>query len=120
MLHLWYKEAIADALDVESIFDSNGDGVGEFRGQKQPLDALAERRLYCGWLLPYYAAPTATMASTSLTVPRSFSGWACRIAFSSKDRGERQHAPIDHARYIGLEPYRDRRNRVCAPGLKSS
>ena len=57
MLHLWYKEAIIYALDVETFFDSNGDGIGDFPGLTQRLDYLSGLGVTCLWLLPFYGTP---------------------------------------------------------------
>ena len=37
---LWYKNAIVYCLSVEGFMDSNGDGVGDFRGLMRRLDYL--------------------------------------------------------------------------------
>ena len=38
MLNLWYKNAIVYCLDVETFIDSDGDGVGDFRGLADRLE----------------------------------------------------------------------------------
>ena len=38
---LWYKNAIIYCLDVATFADSNGDGVGDFRGLSEKLPYLA-------------------------------------------------------------------------------
>jgi pullulanase/glycogen debranching enzyme len=35
---LWYKDAIIYELHVRAFHDSNGDGIGDFRGLTQKLD----------------------------------------------------------------------------------
>lgn len=57
MRNLWYKNAIAYSLDVESFMDSNGDGIGDFQGLIQRLDYLASLGINCLWLLPFYPSP---------------------------------------------------------------
>jgi hypothetical protein len=37
---LWYKNAIFYSLDVETFFDSDGDGCGDFEGLSRRLDYL--------------------------------------------------------------------------------
>lgn len=37
--------------------DSNGDGIGDFRGLTQRLDYLAGLGITCLWLLPFYPSP---------------------------------------------------------------
>ena len=37
---LWYKDAVIYELHVKAFRDSNGDGVGDFRGLIEKLDYL--------------------------------------------------------------------------------
>jgi maltose alpha-D-glucosyltransferase/alpha-amylase len=37
---LWYKDAIIYQLHVKTFHDSNGDGIGDFRGLIEKLDYL--------------------------------------------------------------------------------
>lgn len=53
----WYKNAIFYSLDVETFFDANGDGIGDFRGLSAKLDYLAGLGTTCLWLLPFYPTP---------------------------------------------------------------
>ena len=55
---LWYKEAIVYAVSVETFFDANGDGIGDFAGLTQRLDHLSTLGVNCLWLLPFYPSPT--------------------------------------------------------------
>jgi maltose alpha-D-glucosyltransferase/alpha-amylase len=57
LIDLWYKDAVIYSLDVETFQDSNGDGVGDFRGLGERLDYLASLGVTCLWLLPFYASP---------------------------------------------------------------
>jgi maltose alpha-D-glucosyltransferase / alpha-amylase len=57
MLDLWYKNAIIYCLDVESFQDSDGDGVGDFRGLTDRLGYLAGLGVTSIWLLPFYPTP---------------------------------------------------------------
>ncbi len=57
MIDLWYKGAVVYSLDVDSFQDSNGDGIGDFRGLSQRLDYLASLGVTCLWLLPFYPTP---------------------------------------------------------------
>ncbi|HVR95050.1 MAG TPA: alpha-amylase family protein [Thermoanaerobaculia bacterium] len=57
MIDLWYKDAVLYSLDVDSFQDSNGDGIGDFRGLSQRLDYLASLGVTCLWLLPFYPTP---------------------------------------------------------------
>jgi hypothetical protein len=39
---LWYKDAVIYQLHVKTFHDSNGDGIGDFRGLIEKLDYLQE------------------------------------------------------------------------------
>ena len=39
---LWWKDAVIYCLDVETFFDTDGDGRGDLRGVCQRIDHLAE------------------------------------------------------------------------------
>ncbi len=54
---LWYKDAIIYELHVRAFKDSNGDGMGDFRGLIQRLDYLAELGITAVWLLPFFPSP---------------------------------------------------------------
>jgi maltose alpha-D-glucosyltransferase/alpha-amylase len=54
---LWYKDAIIYQLHVKSFCDSNGDGIGDFRGLLQRLDYIESLGVTCLWLLPFFASP---------------------------------------------------------------
>jgi maltose alpha-D-glucosyltransferase/alpha-amylase len=56
-MHLWYKNAIIYELDVETFSDSNGDGIGDFRGLTNRLDYLAGLGITSLWLTPFYPSP---------------------------------------------------------------
>ena len=53
----WYKNAIFYSLDVETFYDSNGDGIGDFQGLIQKLETIAGLGFSCIWLLPFYPSP---------------------------------------------------------------
>ncbi|MDD5248696.1 MAG: maltose alpha-D-glucosyltransferase [Rhodocyclaceae bacterium] len=55
--HLWYKDAVVYELHVKGFFDSNGDGIGDFRGLIRKLDYLQELGVTALWLLPFYPSP---------------------------------------------------------------
>ncbi|HEX7184362.1 MAG TPA: alpha-amylase family protein, partial [Thermoanaerobaculia bacterium] len=57
MIDLWYKDAVIYSLDVETFQDSNGDGIGDFRGLGERLDYLSSLGVTCLWLLPIYPSP---------------------------------------------------------------
>ena len=54
---LWYKDAIIYELHVKTFHDSDGDGVGDFRGLIDKLDYLQELGVTAVWLLPFYPSP---------------------------------------------------------------
>jgi len=55
--NLWYKDAVIYQLHVRTFCDSNGDGVGDFRGLTGKLDYLQELGINAVWLLPFYPSP---------------------------------------------------------------
>ena len=54
---LWWKTAVIYCLDVQTFYDSNGDGIGDFAGLAERLDHLVELGVTVVWLMPFY--PTA-------------------------------------------------------------
>ena len=54
---LWYKDAVIYQLHVRTFCDSNGDGIGDFRGLTTKLDYLQELGINAIWLLPFYPSP---------------------------------------------------------------
>jgi maltose alpha-D-glucosyltransferase/alpha-amylase len=54
---LWYKDAILYELPVRAFQDSNGDGMGDFRGLTQKLDYLQDLGITALWLLPFSPSP---------------------------------------------------------------
>ena len=50
----WYKDAVFYQLHVKSFGDSDGDGIGDFRGLTSKLDHLRDLGVDCLWLLPMY------------------------------------------------------------------
>jgi maltose alpha-D-glucosyltransferase/alpha-amylase len=53
----WYKDAIFYEVYVRGFYDSDGDGVGDFRGLTRRLDYLQWLGITCIWLLPFYESP---------------------------------------------------------------
>jgi maltose alpha-D-glucosyltransferase/alpha-amylase len=53
----WYKDAIIYELRVRSFNDSNGDGIGDFRGLTDKLDYLQDLGVSALWLLPICPSP---------------------------------------------------------------
>jgi maltose alpha-D-glucosyltransferase / alpha-amylase len=54
---LWYKDAVIYQLHVKTFADSNGDGVGDFKGLTGKLSYLSDLGVDCLWLLPMYPSP---------------------------------------------------------------
>src|SRR5258708_3501027 len=54
---LWYKDAILYELHVKAFFDSNDDGIGDFRGLIEKLDYLQDLGVTALWVLPTYPSP---------------------------------------------------------------
>ncbi|MAY74390.1 MAG: maltose alpha-D-glucosyltransferase [Phycisphaerae bacterium] len=53
----WYKDAIIYELHVRAFQDSDGDGMGDFRGLTSRLDYLRDLGVTAIWLLPFYPSP---------------------------------------------------------------
>jgi len=53
----WYKDAIIYQLHVKAFFDSNDDGIGDFRGLTEKLDYIKSLGATCVWLLPFFPSP---------------------------------------------------------------
>ena len=54
---MWYKETIVYELHVRSFADSDGDGVGDFKGLIDKLDYLERLGVGALWLQPFYPSP---------------------------------------------------------------
>lgn len=54
---LWYKDAIIYQVHVRSFYDSNGDGIGDFKGLIRKLDYIKSLGVNTIWLLPFYPSP---------------------------------------------------------------
>jgi maltose alpha-D-glucosyltransferase/alpha-amylase len=54
---LWYKDAIIYELHVKAFFDSDANGVGDFRGLIEKLDYVRDLGVNCIWLLPFFPSP---------------------------------------------------------------
>jgi maltose alpha-D-glucosyltransferase/alpha-amylase len=54
---LWFKDAIIYEVHVRAAFDSDGDGIGDFRGLTQKLDYLQDLGITAVWVLPFYPSP---------------------------------------------------------------
>ena len=54
---LWYKDAVIYQLHVKTFYDSDGDGIGDFKGLTEKLDYLKKLGITAIWLLPFYPSP---------------------------------------------------------------
>jgi maltose alpha-D-glucosyltransferase/alpha-amylase len=54
---LWYKDAVIYQVHVRAFADSNGDGIGDFRGLTTKLPYVKSLGVSCIWLLPFYPSP---------------------------------------------------------------
>src|ERR1700758_295416 len=54
---LWYKDAVIYQLHIKAFFDSNDDGIGDFRGLTEKLDYIKDLGVNTIWLLPFYPSP---------------------------------------------------------------
>jgi maltose alpha-D-glucosyltransferase / alpha-amylase len=53
----WFKRAVFYEVLVRSFKDSNGDGVGDFRGLTEKLDYLEWLGVDCLWVPPFMSSP---------------------------------------------------------------
>jgi maltose alpha-D-glucosyltransferase/alpha-amylase len=53
----WYQDAIIYEVHVRAFADSDGDGIGDFKGLLGKLDYLQELGVTALWLLPFYPSP---------------------------------------------------------------
>lgn len=53
----WYKDAVIYQAHVRSFKDSDGDGIGDFRGMIEKLDHLKSLDVNAVWILPFYKSP---------------------------------------------------------------
>ena len=51
---MWYQDAVIYELHVKAFFDSNADGIGDFRGLIARLDSQQDLGVNTIWLLPFY------------------------------------------------------------------
>jgi maltose alpha-D-glucosyltransferase / alpha-amylase len=54
---LWHMDAIVYQVHVKAFFDSDGDGIGDFRGLAGKLDYVRDLGVNTIWLLPFYPSP---------------------------------------------------------------
>src|SRR5205814_4521586 len=54
---LWYMDAIIYQLHVKAFHDSDGDGIGDFRGLTEKLDYIRDLGVNTVWVMPFYPSP---------------------------------------------------------------
>jgi maltose alpha-D-glucosyltransferase/alpha-amylase len=54
---LWWKNAVVYCLDVQTFYDSDGDGCGDLPGLIERMDYLAGIGVTCIWLMPFHPSP---------------------------------------------------------------
>ena len=54
---LWYKNGVIYCLSVSTFMDSNGDGIGDFKGLQRRLDYLNGLGITAIWLMPFQTSP---------------------------------------------------------------
>jgi maltose alpha-D-glucosyltransferase/alpha-amylase len=54
---LWFKDAVFYEAPVKAFFDSDNNGIGDFRGMTEKLDYVRQLGVDCIWLLPMYPSP---------------------------------------------------------------
>ena len=53
----WWREAVVYQIYPRSFADSDGDGVGDFKGVTAKLDYVKELGVNTIWLMPFYPSP---------------------------------------------------------------
>ena len=54
---LWYKNAVIYCLSIGTYLDTDGDGIGDFRGLMSRLDYLQGLGVTAIWLMPFQPSP---------------------------------------------------------------
>ncbi|WAL60987.1 maltose alpha-D-glucosyltransferase [Thermocoleostomius sinensis] len=54
---LWFKDAIIYEVPVKAFADSDGDGIGDFRGLTEKLDYIQDLGVTAIWILPFFPSP---------------------------------------------------------------
>jgi maltose alpha-D-glucosyltransferase/alpha-amylase len=53
----WYRDAVIYELHVRPFADSDGNGIGDFKGLTENLDYLSDLGVTALWILPFYPSP---------------------------------------------------------------
>ena len=54
---LWYMDAVIYQLHVKAFFDSDADGIGDFKGLTEKLDYIRDLGVNTIWVMPFYPSP---------------------------------------------------------------
>jgi maltose alpha-D-glucosyltransferase/alpha-amylase len=54
---LWFKDAIIYEVPVKAFADSDGDGIGDFRGLTEKLEYIQDLGVTAIWILPFFPSP---------------------------------------------------------------
>jgi maltose alpha-D-glucosyltransferase/alpha-amylase len=54
---LWYQDAVIYQVHIKAFADSDGNGIGDFRGLISKLDYLQSLGVTAIWVLPFYPSP---------------------------------------------------------------
>ncbi|WP_044258383.1 alpha-amylase family glycosyl hydrolase, partial [Richelia intracellularis] len=54
---LWFKDAIIYEVPVRAFADSDGDGIGDFKGLMEKLDYIQDLGVTAIWVLPFFPSP---------------------------------------------------------------
>lgn len=54
---VWFQNAVIYGVDIDTFFDSDGDGNGDFEGLRQKIGYFVELGVTCLWILPFYPTP---------------------------------------------------------------
>src|SRR6266481_3564082 len=75
---LWYKDAVIYQLNVKSFFDSNDDGIGDFKGLTSKLNYIRDLGVNTIRLMPFYQHPwfQAARAAPAGSPQRDFYVWS--------------------------------------------
>jgi pullulanase/glycogen debranching enzyme len=55
---LWYMDAVIYQLHVKAFFDSNEDGIGDFKGLTEKLDYIRDLGVNTIWVMTATTSPT--------------------------------------------------------------
>ena len=121
---LWWRNAVFYCLDIETFYDSDGDGCGDLVGLTERIDYLGGLGVSCIWLMPFYKSPNRDdgydiMDFYAVDPSMGTLGDLVEFVRTARDRGIRviadfvmnhtsdQHPWFQSARASRDSPYRD-------------